>query len=43
MMAYLMRLSVKLCGTSSECYLNYITYSTKLVRYVLARSFCNIF
>nr|DAG25926.1 MAG TPA: hypothetical protein [Bacteriophage sp.] len=43
MMAYLMRLSVKLCRTSSKCHLNHITYSTKLIRYILARGFCYIF
>nr|DAH55058.1 MAG TPA: hypothetical protein [Caudoviricetes sp.] len=42
MMTYLVRLSIKLCGTSSECYFNYITYSTKLIRYILARGFCYI-
>nr|DAE29233.1 MAG TPA: hypothetical protein [virus sp. ctx9V1] len=43
MMANLVRLSVKLCRTSSECYFNHVAYSTKLIRYVLTRSFCNIF
>nr|DAJ76015.1 MAG TPA: hypothetical protein [Crassvirales sp.] len=43
MMANLMRLSVKLCRTSSKRHLNHIAYSAKLIRYVLAGSFCNIF
>nr|DAH37723.1 MAG TPA: hypothetical protein [Caudoviricetes sp.] len=43
MMAYLMRLSVKLCRTSSECHFNHIAYSAKLIRYVLTRGFCYVF
>nr|DAU52412.1 MAG TPA: hypothetical protein [Crassvirales sp.] len=43
MVTNFMRLSVKLCRASTKCYFNHIAYSAKLIRYVLARSFCNIF